>query len=98
MAEKFSLQVINLAEARYECIYGRGCDGICCQNGRPPVSAEEQARIDANLERFLALLTEKQRRVIEEDGYLSRRVKSGVEHSSASAADRSHRPAAGTPP
>ena len=28
-----SLPVLNLAEAKFECIYGRGCDGICCQNG-----------------------------------------------------------------
>ena len=45
--KRVSLDVINGATATFECIYGRGCDGICCQNGRPPVSAEEAARIDA---------------------------------------------------
>ncbi len=48
-----SLPVVNLAEAKFECIYGRGCDGICCQNGRPGVYPDERARIGANLYKFL---------------------------------------------
>ena len=76
-SKKTALPVLNLAETTYECIYGRGCDGICCQNGRPPVSPEEKARIDAHLPRFLAELTAKQRRAIEKGGYLSQRIKSG---------------------
>src|SRR3954451_6475975 len=48
-----ALPVINLKEATYECIFGRGCDGICCQNGRPAVYAEEAARLGENLEKFL---------------------------------------------
>jgi hypothetical protein len=76
-SKKTALPVLNLAETTYECIYGRGCDGICCQNGRPPVSAEEKARIDANLATFLPHLDDKQREAIEKGGYLSRRIKSG---------------------
>jgi hypothetical protein len=72
-----SLPVVNLAEAKYECIYGRGCDGICCQNGRPSVYPEEKERIDQNLERFLPLLRPEARAMIERDGYLSRRMKRG---------------------
>ena len=49
---KTALPVLNLAEAKYECIYGRGCDGICCQNGRPGVYPEEQDRIDKNLKKL----------------------------------------------
>ncbi|MFO0929819.1 MAG: DUF3109 family protein [Gemmataceae bacterium] len=71
------LPVLNLDEVTFECVYGRGCDGICCQNGRPPVAADEQERIDANLDRFLPHLTEKARKTIEKGGYLSRRLKSG---------------------
>ena len=26
-----SLPVLNLTEAKFECTYGRGCEGICCQ-------------------------------------------------------------------
>jgi hypothetical protein len=73
-----SLPVINLHEAKYECIYGRGCDGLCCQNGRPPVYPEERERIDPNLERFLPLLRPEARKVVEEGGYLTRRLKDGV--------------------
>lgn len=77
-SKKTALPVLNLERATFECIYGRGCDGICCQNGRPPVSAEEEARIDANLDRFLPHLTDRQRKAIEQGGYLSRRIKSGM--------------------
>ena len=48
-----SLPVLNLKEKTYECTYGRGCEGVCCQNGRPGVNAEERQRIDDNLDRFL---------------------------------------------
>ena len=40
-----SLPVVNLSEAKFECIYGRGCDGVCCQNGRPGVYPEEVERL-----------------------------------------------------
>jgi hypothetical protein len=77
-ARKTTLPVLNLHDVTYECIYGRGCDGVCCQNGRPPVSAEEQARLDANLHKFLPHLTDRARKTVEKDGYLSRRVKAGM--------------------
>jgi Fe-S-cluster containining protein len=73
-----SLPVVNLKEATYECIYGRGCDGICCQNGRPSIGREESARIDENLEKFLPHLLPAARKLIENEGYLSRRVKMGA--------------------
>jgi hypothetical protein len=73
-----SLPVINLSEATFECIYGRGCDGICCQNGRPGVYPEEAARIDANLAKFLPQLRPAARALVEKKGYLSRRRKDGL--------------------
>jgi Fe-S-cluster containining protein len=73
-----SLPVVNLTEAKYECIFGRGCDGICCQNGRPPVYPEEQERIDPNLDRFLPLLRPEARELVERMGYLSNRIKDGA--------------------
>lgn len=76
-SKRVTLDVINLETAKFECIYGRGCDGICCQNGRPPVSPEESARIDRSLKKFLPLLTDAARELIEKTGYLSRRLKSG---------------------
>jgi Protein of unknown function (DUF3109) len=73
-----SLPVINLQEAKYECIFGRGCDGICCQNGRPPVYPDEAERIDENLEKFKPEMRPEAIAALEEQGYLSRRVKSGL--------------------
>lgn len=71
------LPVVNLEQVTFECIYGRGCEGVCCQNGRPPVSPAEQARIDAHLAKFLPHVSEKAKKAIEKEGYLSRRLKSG---------------------
>jgi hypothetical protein len=73
-----SLPVINLAQATFECTFGRGCDGICCRNGRPGVYPEEAERIAGNLDRFLPELRPEARRLIEADGFLSRRRKGGL--------------------
>jgi Fe-S-cluster containining protein len=73
-----SLPVINLAEAKYECIFGRGCDGICCQNGRPGVYPEEVERIDAHLAMFLPELRPEARALVEKEGYLSARRRLGL--------------------
>jgi len=70
-----SLPVVNLSEAKYECVFGRGCDGICCQNGRPPVYPEETELIDANLEKFLPHLRPEARQLVEKAGYVSGRRK-----------------------
>jgi Fe-S-cluster containining protein len=75
---KSSLPVINLSEAKFECIYGRGCDGICCQNGRPGVYPDEEERLEANLHKFLPELRPDARRVVEADGHMSRRRKGGL--------------------
>src|SRR5260370_12593993 len=69
----FSLKVINLAEARYECTYGRGCDGVCCREGRPLVYPEEIERTDTNLAKFWPLLRPEARKTIEKRGYLTQR-------------------------
>jgi Fe-S-cluster containining protein len=73
-----SLPVLNADSARYECIFGRGCDGICCQNGRPPVYDDEVERIQANLQKFLPELQAAARRLVERRGFLSNRRKLGL--------------------
>jgi Fe-S-cluster containining protein len=73
---KIALPVVaNAAEATFECIFGRGCDGICCKNGRPSVDASEQAAIAAVLPRVLEHLRPEARRLIEREGFLSNRTK-----------------------
>ncbi len=73
-----TLSVINLSEAKYECIYGRGCDGICCQNGRPGVYPEEQDVIGKNLHKILPELRAEARALVEKDGYVSNRRRDGL--------------------
>jgi hypothetical protein len=71
------LTVINLEQARFDCTFGRGCDGVCCRNGRPPVYDEDAQRIDRNLDRVLPLLRPEARAAVAKDGYVSRRRKAG---------------------
>jgi Fe-S-cluster containining protein len=73
-----SLPVINSAEATFDCIFGRGCDGICCKNGRPLVYPDEEARITEHLSKFLPHLSPAARSLIEKKGHLSNRRKRGL--------------------
>ena len=77
MNERTALQVLNLAEARYECTYGRGCDGICCQEGRPLVYPEEIELLQANWKRFWPLLRPEARSLIQKKGFLTKRRRMG---------------------
>ncbi len=71
--EAADLVIVNAETARFECTYGRGCDGLCCRNGRPPVTKAEAERIDANIARILPRLRPEARNLVEKQGYLSRR-------------------------
>jgi hypothetical protein len=69
--------VTNAETATFECIFGRGCDGICCRNGRPSIDPSEQATITAALPRLRPLLRPEARKLIDTAGFLSRRTKLG---------------------
>lgn len=72
-----SLPILNLADARFECTFGRGCEGICCRRGRPPVYPEEVGRIDSKLDLILPALRPCARTLITKTGYLTRRRRGG---------------------
>jgi len=71
------LPVLNAEDARYECTFGRGCDGVCCRNGRPPLYPDEVARIEENLSRILPLLNADAAALIRAQGFLTKRIKAG---------------------
>jgi len=73
-----AFEVVNLHSARFDCTFGRGCEGICCRNGRPPVYADDARRIDEVLGRALPLLRAEARALVAGHGYLSRRRKAGA--------------------
>jgi len=66
-----SLPIINLAQAKFDCTYGRGCEGICCREGHPIVYAVEIERLDASLHRLLPALRPEAKKVIQTKGYLT---------------------------
>jgi len=67
----------NLETAKFECVYPT-CGGACCKNGRPPLEHAEEARVAANLKKFLPHVRPKARKVIESRGFMTRRVKDGL--------------------
>lgn len=69
--------VLNLEEAKFDCTFGRGCDGICCRDGKPPVYAEERERLEANLERFLPLLRPDAATAIRKKGLYGKEITAG---------------------
>jgi hypothetical protein len=69
--------VLNADTATFDCVFGRGCDGVCCRNGRPSVGPGEQEAIRAVLPRALPLLRPSARAVVEAGGFLSNRTKLG---------------------
>jgi hypothetical protein len=73
----FELEIVNLQEAKYECRYGKGCNGHCCREGRPLVYAEEIERLDANLDKFLPLMRKEARERLWQRGYLTQRRRLG---------------------
>jgi hypothetical protein len=73
-----SLPVINLSEATFDCVFGRGCDGVCCRNGRPGIYPEEEERLTRNVHKFLPHLRPEARALVEASGYLSNRRRGGL--------------------
>ena len=71
------LPVVNLGEARFECTYGRGCDGVCCREGRPLLYKEEIERLDRDLSRIAPLLRPEARAALRRRGYATHRRRLG---------------------
>lgn len=69
--------ILNLESARFECSFGRGCEGVCCRNGRPMLYPEDSAAIDPHLPLVLPRMRPQARALVEKQGYVSRRRKEG---------------------
>src|SRR5947209_7954139 len=76
---KTSLPVVvaNAETATFDCSFGRGCDGVCCRNGRPSVTPAEQKVIASVLPRALPLMRPEARAAVESEGVVSARTKLG---------------------
>ena len=69
-------KIDNLERATFKCVFPV-CGGICCKNGRPPVTPQEQERIRANLKKFLPHLRAQARPIVMSGGWLTKRKKEG---------------------
>lgn len=81
MTRKKSLPMVtvtNLSEARFECTFGRGCEGLCCRNGRPGLVPSEIELLNSHLHRILPLLRSEARQYVEKRGYLTRRRRASL--------------------
>ena len=75
------LPIDNLDRATFKCVFPV-CGGICCKNGRPPVTPEEQKRIRANLPKFLPHLREKARKIVAAGGWIDGAIGLARDHAS----------------
>lgn len=64
------LVLANADTARFECTYGRGCEGTCCSNSTPPVDADKQALIRSILPEILPQLRPGARALVERLGFI----------------------------
>jgi hypothetical protein len=71
------LVVLNGDSAQFECTFGRGCEGVCCRDGRPAISGHDARQIDATFPDVLALLRKEACRVLKKRGYLHQRGNHG---------------------
>lgn len=72
-----NLPVVNAETATFDCIFGRGCEGICCKDGRPCTYDDERQRINDHLEKFLPEMRPEAAAVARRDGVATNRVKFG---------------------
>ena len=68
--------IANLDTATFRCVFPV-CGGICCKNGRPPVTPREQQRIREHLPQILPLLRPDARALAARGAWLTRRRKEG---------------------
>jgi len=71
------LNVLNLDEAKFECVFPR-CGGICCQQGEPALEPDEVARITDHLPAILPHLRPSARAEIEARGFIGDKIKDGL--------------------
>jgi hypothetical protein len=63
--------VANLDTATFECVFGRGCDGVCCREGEPPVYPEEVELLRQHLGRILPHLRSEAQGAVIAHGFLA---------------------------
>jgi hypothetical protein len=78
MSKKLPIPLLNAETATFECVYGRGCPGLCCTNGRPGLRDEELRRINERLNDLLPMFTPAARKVVERHGVVTRRKRHGL--------------------
>jgi hypothetical protein len=71
-----TLPIDNIATATFKCVFPV-CGGICCKNGRPPVTEAEAETIEKNLWRFLPHLRDSVRKFLEKKSWLTKRIAAG---------------------
>jgi Fe-S-cluster containining protein len=74
---KTTLLVVNGATATFDCSFGRGCPGICCQHGEPSVTPAEYARIRESLPKVIPHLRPEAAKSLEAQDFTGADVKLG---------------------
>ncbi len=78
MNQRVQLPLLNGQEATFECVYGRGCEGLCCQNGRPGLRDDELHRIREAIPKIVPMLRPAARKIVQRSGVVTRRTRDGL--------------------
>lgn len=73
-----SLPIVNAETAKFECTFGRGCEGVCCQEGKPPLTDLDLANIEAAFPKIKSQMRDAARKKVDKIGYLSNWRKAGM--------------------
>ena len=74
---KTSLVVVNGATATFDCSFGRGCVGLCCQHGEPSVTPAEYARIKDHMPQVIPHLRPEAAKSLESQDFIGADIKLG---------------------
>lgn len=72
---KTPLLVVNGTTATFDCSFGRGCVGICCQHGEPSVTPAEYERIRDHLPQVVPHLRPEAARSLEAQDFIGAEIK-----------------------
>lgn len=76
--KKLPIPLLNGDTATFDCSFGRGCEGLCCKNGRPGLGEEEQKKIQDNMHKVMPHLKPKVQELVEKSGIVTNRIRNGL--------------------
>lgn len=76
--KKLPIPLLNGDTATFDCSFGRGCEGLCCKNGRPGLQEDELKKLQKNMHKIMPHLKPKIQKLVEKSGIVTNRLRNGL--------------------